>query len=112
MMRAMPLLQDRIKRQVQGRKLGGPLFFAAAIFYLTFHALSGERGLYALFKETRHLEALQEELAKVSAERAELEHRTRLLGSGSLDRDLLDERAREVLGAAGKDEVVYFTQGK
>ena len=90
------------------RRISGPLFFAAAVFYLSFHALSGERGIYALFKETRELEIAQAQLAELSAERVELEHRVRLMNSGSLDMDLLDEEARRELGMAGSDEVMVL----
>ena len=78
------------------------------LFYLGFHAVSGERGFFALFKETRKLATLKEELQQVRAEREALELKTKRLSSSSLDLDLLDERARVVLGMAGKNEVVYF----
>ena len=91
------------------RRAYGPLFFAAAIFYLSFQAFSGERGIFAYFKETRKLELLQAELESTKKQRAELEHRTRLMSSGSLDLDLLDEQSRMVLGVGAPGEVVLFT---
>jgi cell division protein FtsB len=81
-----------------------------AIFYLTFHALSGERGIYALLKEDRKLEVLQAELKTVEAQRNELGHRVKLMSSGSLDLDLLDEQARSMLGVSGKDELMIPMQ--
>ena len=90
------------------RRHFAPLVFAFFVFYLLFHTFSGERGLYALFKEKRKLELVTSELAQVSAERAALEHRVRLMNSNSLDTDLLDEQARNVLGVAGSDEVIYY----
>lgn len=88
------------------RQLLGPLLLSGGIFYLTFHALSGERGIYALLVEERKLEVLNGELADITAQRKDLEHRVRLLSAGSLDLDLLDEQSRIMLNEAGEDEVV------
>jgi cell division protein FtsB len=87
-------------------KLTGPLMLALAICYLAFHALSGEHGIYALLKEERKLEILRVELNDAAAKRRELEHRVRLMSSGSLDLDMLDEQARALLDEAREDEVV------
>jgi len=86
----------------------GPLFCVLALFYLGFHTVSGDRGVFALFKESRRLEALKSELAEVVSKREALEKKVRLLSSNSLDLDLLDEQARLVLGLARKNEVVIF----
>lgn len=93
------------------RQISGPLILSLGIFYFTFHALSGERGLYALLKEQRHLEVLKAELSDVTSQRKDLEHRVRLLSAGSLDRDLLDEQARSVLNEADPDEVMVPLPG-
>ena len=88
------------------------MFLVLAMFYLGFNAVSGERGLFAWFKETRNLEKLQTELSDVKAKHDALEHKVHLLSDNSLDLDLLDEQARRVIGMAGKDEIVYFTDQK
>ncbi len=88
------------------RPLLGPLLLSLGIFYFTFHALSGERGLYALLKEERKLEVLKGELNDVAVQRKDMEHRVRLMSAGSLDLDLLDEQSRIILNTAGEDEVV------
>ncbi len=103
----MDYLQDYLLN-VHWRRFANHLFCAFAIVYLAFHALSGERGIYALFKEQRKLQVVSTELTRVTADRAALEHRVRLLNSSSLDDDLLDERARDVLGLAAEDEVIYY----
>lgn len=90
------------------KRAAKPIFLVFAVFYIGFHAVSGERGVFALFKETRRLEALKAELVEVTSQREILEKKVRLLSSDSLDLDLLDERARIVLGLAGKNEIVYF----
>ena len=92
------------------RRAAGPLACVFLLFYLGFHAVSGERGLFALFKETRRLEQLQTELTDIKTKREQLESKVKRLSSSSLDLDMLDERVRSVLGLAGKDEVVIFDQ--
>lgn len=88
----------------------GPLCCVLIMFYLGFHAVSGERGLFALFKETRRLEQLNAELVEIRTKREGLEKKIKLMSNSSLDLDMLDEQARTVLGLAGKDEVVIFTK--
>ena len=94
----------------QGKSVWGSLLLVAIMFYIAFHAVSGERGVFALFKETRKLEDLQAELGQVKAKRQSLEHKAHLLSNNSLDLDLLDEQVRRVLGLANKGEVVYFPE--
>ena len=95
-------------RRFSVRRAAGPLLCVLALFYLGFHAVSGERGLLALFKESRKFELLKTELAEISGKREALDKKVRALSSQSLDLDLLDERARLVLGLAGKSEIVIF----
>lgn len=91
------------------RRFLKPLFFAAALSYLSFHALSGERGIYALIKDRHHLDTLQKELANIRAERQTMEHKVAHLRSDALDLDLLDEQARRILGQSSKDEMLIIT---
>lgn len=95
-------------RKIPLHRLAGPLLFTLALFYLGFHTLNGDRGVYALLKEQRRLEVINAELDTLVAQRKELEHRARLLNSGSLDLDLLDEESRRLLGYASPDEVVIL----
>ena len=90
------------------RRAAGPLFCVLILFYLGFHAISGERGVFALFKETRKLEQLTVELENVKERRQLLEGKVKRMSSHSLDLDMLDEQARSTIGFAGKDEVVIF----
>lgn len=90
----------------KNKKILSALLSTFVLFYLVSHAFSGERGLYVLLKEQRHLELLKAELDDVSKQRQQLEHRVQLISSNSLDLDLLDEQSRRYLGSAGKDEVM------
>lgn len=92
-----------------GKSVWGSLMLLSIMFYLVFHAVSGERGMLALFTETRKLDEVKAELARVKAQHDTLDHKVRLLSDGSLDLDLLDEQVRRVLGMANKNEVVYFS---
>ncbi|MBY0407746.1 MAG: septum formation initiator family protein [Rickettsiales bacterium] len=93
-----------------GKSVWGSLLLLSIMFYLAFHAVSGERGVLALFTETRKLDEVKTELARVKAQREKLEHKTHLMSDSSLDLDLLDEQVRKVLGMANKNEVVYFPE--
>jgi cell division protein FtsB len=99
-------------RPALGKRAVAPLLGVLVLFYLCFHAVSGDRGVVALFKENRKLVQLQTELAKVVAERNALDAKVHGLSSNSLDLDLLDEQARLVLGMVGKNEVVHFLSTK
>lgn len=92
-----------------GKSVWGSLLLLLIMFYLVFHAVSGERGVLALFTETRKLDEVKAELARVKAQHDQMEHKVHLLSDSSLDLDLLDEQVRRVLGMANKNEVVYFS---
>jgi cell division protein FtsB len=81
-----------------GLILAGGYFFFAAV-----------QGQYGVLRETAvraEAAALSAELASLQAEVARMENLTRRLSDDYLDLDLLDERARDVLGLIRADEVV------
>jgi len=92
------------------RRVAGSLLGVLIMFYIGFHAVSGERGLFALFKETRRYEQITAELTAIRSKRENLEKKVKMMSSSSLDLDMLDEQARTTLGLAGKDEVVLFVK--
>jgi len=106
-----PIVINRTEKYKLARRLAWPMAVVFGVFYLIFHVLSGERGVYAMLREERKLEVLKAELQKVSGERHALETRIRLINEDSLDLDMLDEQARSVLDNAGEDEVV-ISRGK
>ena len=67
------------------------------IGYFGMHAYSGNHGLRAKEDLALQMKELSEELARLKADRHEWERRVALLRSGSLDPDMLDERARAML---------------
>jgi len=95
----------------QGRKLRNfakTSFFAAALVYFAYHGVSGERGLLAMAKISKELEEIRTEHQEIQTDREKLQHRVNMMYSYSLDRDLLDEQARKILGHAHKDEVIFY----
>lgn len=88
-----------------------PALGACAVAYFGYHAIQGDRGLITYLRYSQYIETLRQELEKVSAERQQLEHRVIMMRSTSLDPDLLEERARDVLGFIHPNErVIYLDQ--
>jgi cell division protein FtsB len=86
--------------------VGFAILIAGALFHFGHSAVQGQSGLFvnlAVETETKRLASQRDDL---SAERAELENLTKRLSANYLDLDLLDERARDVLGYVRPDEVV------
>lgn len=77
------------------------------LLYFVFHSIYGSRGVIAYFKLQSELESSHKKLELLRAERLEIENRTKLLRPGSLDRDMLDETTRNVLGLSSPKERVY-----
>lgn len=77
--------------------------------YFVHHAQNGRRGLEARRELKIEAYGLQQQLDAARAERAHWERRIALLRSDQIDRDLLDERARIVLGRVHKSDVVIIT---
>ena len=81
---------------------------AAAVGYFVDQANNGARGLEAKRELKRQAYVLQQELDGVRAERADWDRRTDLLRSDQIDRDLLEERARVILGRVHRNDVVVI----
>jgi cell division protein FtsB len=83
---------------------------AFLIVYFGFHAFTGDRGLLMSGQRDETLAAKTAELSKLNVERLDLETRARLLRDGSLSADLLEERARSLLGYGDPRDYVIRTQ--
>ncbi len=107
------MIQVRTAKQpTTTQRLIKPLMGMLMVFYIGYHALHGERGLYALMRERRELTALQAEYEATKTEREKLELRVSHLRNGSLDRDLLDEQMRRMLGVMKKGEIVVLSEDR
>lgn len=77
-------------------------------FYFCYHLIAGERSYLRLVSLDRQIEKTQEEFHVASAEREALEQKVVMMRPGNVNRDLLEEQARKVLGFHYKDEKVLI----
>jgi cell division protein FtsB len=103
----MTLLEALRRRAV---KAIWPGLSVGAIIYFGYHAVNGERGLVRAAQLAQQLEQAKVAAQEVAAERERWTARVQLLRSDSLDPDLLDERARFILGLTAPDEVVLYNR--
>ena len=94
------------RRRGPGTGLILPLSLLAFAAYFAFSAIQGEYGVLRRIELKAELAERELELAQLDAEAARMRDRAQRLSDDYLDLDLLDERARSVLGAARTDEVV------
>ncbi len=83
-----------------------PLALIAVGAYFTFTAVQGNYGLFQRVQVEAEVTALRRELAMLEAQTQEMEILTHRLSDDYLDLDLLDERARDMLGYVRADEIV------
>lgn len=74
--------------------------------YFTFAAVQGDFGVVRRVQIVAEKQTLTEERDRLKAEAARMSNLTRRLSDEYLDLDLLDERARAVLGYVRADEIV------
>jgi cell division protein FtsB len=80
--------------------------FSALIVYFGVQALTGDRGLLLENAREATLQQRTAELQALTAERRTLETRVVLLQNQHLSRDLLEERARVILGYSDPRDIV------
>lgn len=100
-------------RHHKDRKLGRlvlPAVTIAFIGYFGYHSVHGDYGL----KAGERLDVLRAErskdLAALVHARKKLETQVKLLSDGSLDHDMMDEKARYQLNMSKPDEIVIFNR--
>ncbi|GAB4353297.1 MAG: septum formation initiator family protein [Oricola sp.] len=98
----------RHRRRSPFRHLILPVFAIGVLSYFGHHALTGTFGLASKEEYESRISALEAELAMLESQRAELEKRTGMLRDGSLERDMIDEQARRVLGYTRENEIVIL----
>lgn len=96
----------------RARKIAPQVVAACLVGYFAYHAVQGERGLYAYMQMQKDLERAQAVAETLSEQRREMEGKVALLRPDSLDPDMLEERARNVLGFARDDEAVIYLESK
>jgi len=101
-------MSTRQRKQSKTRPLLLPLSCLFILGYFAYHAVEGDYGLFALGKLKERVALLDAELAETRAEREQLERHVSLMRPESLDRDMIDERAREALNMADAKDIVIF----
>lgn len=76
--------------------------------YFSYHAALGQRSYVRLLSLERQVSDISVTHDKLESERLALEKKVAMMRPGSVDRDLLEERARYVLGYAYEDERVIY----
>lgn len=74
--------------------------------YFTYHTLQGEYGIFSRIQVNDEAVTLQKELDEWNDKIKEMQNLTLRLSDNYLDLELLDERAREVLGYIREDEII------
>jgi cell division protein FtsB len=99
-------LVGEIRRRA--RHIVGPVLGITLFAYFAYHAVQGDRGLIAWWKLSQQVETAQARFDETHAKRKAFDHRVGLLRPDALDLDLLEERARLLLGMAHPDDVVIL----
>ena len=92
----------------QARQIVAPVLGISLLTYFAYHAIQGDRGLFAWMALNQQLKQTRALADAVATQRGELENRVSRLSNASLDSDLLDERVRSMLNLARGDEVVIM----
>ncbi len=81
---------------------------AALVGYFLHHAHSGNRGVAAKQELHQQIERLEADLQTTRDEKLEWERRIALMRSDQIDRDLLEERARVILGEVHRNDIIIM----
>jgi cell division protein FtsB len=76
--------------------------------FFVWHASHGERGIAADLETRQKMAEVEAELKIIRAEKAQWQKRIALLRGPEIDRDLLDEEARNLLNRVNKNDLVVF----
>jgi cell division protein FtsB len=98
------------RRRVILTALGLYTFAALFVGYFGVNAFTGAHGLRAQADLDKQMASMDTELAQLKAERAVWQRRVSLLRANQIDPDMLDERARALLGYVDPRDVTLIVQ--
>jgi cell division protein FtsB len=101
----MPFTRELRRRFAQ---IIGPVLGLGALAYLGYHLFAGERGLNAFWSVEERLVTAEAERRTLATRRQNLEDRVRMLREDSLDRDLLEERLRQMLNLGDPHDIIIL----
>ena len=78
------------------------------VSYFAYHTIKGKHGLEARVSLNEHALLSERRLTSLEVERARLERDVALMTKGSIDLDMLDEKARELLNLSHPDEMILL----
>ena len=93
------------KRFVFRRNILGIIGLCLSI-YFCYHLIAGQRGYFSLLSLESQIEQASIDYTTLKQQREAVEKRVVMMRPGSIDRDLLEERARYVLGYKYADELI------
>ena len=79
--------------------------------YFVWHATNGQRGLKAKAEYKRQMKDMAVQLSDLQAQKARWSRRVELMRGKTIDRDILEEEARIVLGRLGNDDLIVMLPG-
>ena len=88
--------------------IGLYLFAGLFVGYFAVNAFTGRHGLRAQQDLDQQMASMQRELAELKTERIGLERRVALLRPDRIDPDMLDERARSLIGYVDPRDLVLL----
>ena len=101
-------MSTRQRKKSKLKPLLLPVACLLIVSYFAYHAIEGEYGLAAHGRLQDRRAELTRQLAEVRGEREKLARQVNLVRAQSLDADLVDERARQALNLAHRNDVVIF----
>jgi cell division protein FtsB len=76
--------------------------------YLIYNFFSGKRNILSLFEIDKNQTALEKEIDDLKAQKELFNKKITVMQPQSLDKDLLEEKARRDLGKIKQGETVYY----
>ena len=77
-------------------------------FYFCYHLIAGQRGYFRLISLESRIANISSEYESLKIEREAVEKKVVMMRPGSIDRDLLEERVRYVLGYTYDNEIILL----
>ena len=88
------------------KAVAAPTVFAALLVYAGYYLVYGDYGLLSYREARQQLKMVSESFHRISSERKIMESRVSLLRPTGVDPDVLDERARVLLGRAHPNDFI------
>lgn len=97
----------------QHKKLFSPkvkllIILLLLILYFIYHFFSGHHNILSLFEIDKNKHTLDKEVENLKKQKEKLSKKIKIMQPQSLDKDLLEEKARKDLGKIKEGETVYY----